>query len=85
MAHTFEIPFEGDAETIISKARTTIEKIDGSLNGDISTGDFVVPSMVGEVEGSYQVQGQNLVVTITKKPMIAPYSMIEDALRNYLA
>jgi hypothetical protein len=85
MAHTFEIPFEGNAETIISKAKTTIEKIEGSLNGDTSTGDFVVPSMVGEVEGSYQVQGQNLVVTITKKPMIAPYSMIEDALKKYLA
>jgi hypothetical protein len=85
MAHSFEVPFEGNAESIISKARTTIEKAEGTLTGDISSGDFIVPTMVGDVEGSYLVQGQNLVVSIQKKPMIAPYSMIEDALKKYLS
>ncbi len=85
MAHTFEIPFKGDADSIISKARTTIENANGSLNGDGSNGSFLVPAGIGDVEGSYTIEEQNLVVTIHKKPFIAPYSMIEDALKKYLA
>ena len=85
MAHTFEVPFHGEAENIISKAQNAIEKAEGSFKGDTSQGEFVVPAKIGDVEGSYVVENQNFVVTIHKKPFIAPYSMIEDALRKYLA
>jgi hypothetical protein len=85
MAHQFEIPFSGDAESIIKKAKTTIENAEGSLAGNAQQGEFMVPSKLGHVEGSYSINNQNLVITIHKKPIIAPYSMIEDALRKYLA
>ncbi|WP_149240299.1 hypothetical protein [Dyadobacter sp. 32] len=85
MAHTFEVPFEGEAKDIISKAKTAIEKVEGSFKGDLTEGEFLVPAKVGDVEGTYVVNQQNFVVTIHKKPFIAPYSMIEDALRKYLS
>jgi hypothetical protein len=85
MAHSFEIPFEGSAEAIIEKAKNTIAGASGTLNGSESTGEFTVPSPVGDVKGSYAVVGNLLTVTITEKPFIAPYSMIEDALRKYLS
>lgn len=85
MAHTFEIPFTGDAESIIRKAKQTIENAEGSLTGDATGGAFLVPAKIGDVEGSFTVEQQNLIVTIDKKPFFAPYSMIEDALRKYLS
>jgi hypothetical protein len=85
MAHSFEIPFEGSAEAIIDKARQTIAGAKGTLNGSPSDGQFTVPSPVGDVEGNYAIEGNLLKVTITQKPFIAPYSMIEDALRKYLS
>ena len=85
MAHTFEVPFQGGAENIIRKAQNAIEKVEGSFTGNTSQGEFVVPAKIGNVEGTYVVENQNFVVTIHKKPMIAPYSMIEDALRKYLS
>ena len=85
MIHTFEVPFKGSAESIIAKAKSTIENANGIMNGDKESGDFNIGTKVGKVEGSYLVKNQNLVVTITKKPIIAPASMIEDALRKYLA
>lgn len=85
MSHTFEIPFNGDAKSIISKAKSTLENANGSLIGNETNGDFDVNTKVGKVEGTYLVQNQNLVVTINRKPIIAPYSMIEDALRKYLS
>ena len=85
MAHTFEIPFKGDPESIINRAKSTIEKAEGTLEGNAAQGNFQVPSMIGEVKGSYTIENSNLVVTITDKPVFAPYSMIEDALKKYLA
>jgi hypothetical protein len=85
MAHTFEIPFGGEVDSLISKAKSAIEKAEGTFSGDTKNGTFLVPAKVGDVEGSYTVENQNFVVTIHKKPFIAPYSMIEDALKKYLA
>lgn len=85
MAHSFEIPFEGSAESIIEKAKQTIAGANGTLDGSTSDGTFKVASPVGDVLGNYAVAGNVLKVTITEKPFIAPYSMIEDALRKYLS
>lgn len=85
MAHSFEIPFEGTPESIIEKAKQTIAGARGTLTGSGADGQFTVPSPIGDVSGNYSVEGNTLKVTITDKPVFAPYSMIEDALRKYLS
>ena len=85
MSHTFEVPFKGDATSLINKAKTTIQKAEGSLEGNEESGNFNVPAKIGNVEGTYIVENNSMIVTIHKKPMIAPYSMIEEALRKFLA
>ena len=85
MAYSFEIPFNDDPNSIINRARNTIQGAQGTFSGDTNTGEFAVPAKIGTVEGNYAIQNNVLRVTITKKPFIAPYSMIEDALRKYLA
>ncbi|HEV7347544.1 hypothetical protein [Telluribacter sp.] len=84
MAYSFDIPFNEEAHSLISRAKSTIEGAQGSFSGDTQNGVFAVPAKVGTVEGNYAIQNNVLRVTITKKPFIAPNSMIEDALRRYL-
>jgi hypothetical protein len=85
MAYSFEIPIKDQPESLIDRAKSTIEGADGAFAGDTRTGAFAVPAKIGTVEGTYTIEDNILKVTITKKPFIAPYSMIEDALRRYLS
>lgn len=82
---TFTVPFSGDATTIVNKAKTTVEKQDGTFNGDEHSGSFHVSLMGNNVAGSYTVEGQNLTLTITDKPFFVPCSTIESFLKSKLA
>ena len=82
---TFTVPFSGDATTIVNKAKTTVEKQDGTFTGDERSGSFHVSLMGNTVAGSYIVEGQNLTLTITDKPFFVPCSTIESFLKSKLA
>jgi hypothetical protein len=85
MVHSFDIPFEGDAEQILDKARKAIESGKGSMNGDNVAGSFSLPAGISKVKGKYSVESNKLKVTITDKPIYVSIDMIESTLKKHIS
>ena len=84
-ACNFSIPFSGDPETVLRKAKSTVESQGGSFNGDLSSGNFDVSVFGNTIAGSYNVLGQNLDIVIDSKPFLIPCSTIESFLTKQLS
>jgi hypothetical protein len=85
MACNFNIPFSGQAEEILQKAKQTVESQGGQFTGDINNGSFNVSVFGNTIVGSYSVQGSVLGIIITEKPFMVPCSMIESFLTKQLS
>jgi len=81
----FTIPFSGDAEGILARARTAVEEQNGEFSGDLHSGHFSVSLFSNLVAGSYIVTGQLLHLTITHKPFLVPCSTIENFLKSRIS
>ena len=79
----FEIPVPGDLSAALARVKGSIEAEGGQFAGDATTGRFSGPTPVGTVEGTYVVQGNEVRVTITSKPIVAPCGAIEARVRKY--
>ena len=84
MACDFSLPFSGDAENVLAKARKAVEGQGGSFTGDTNAGNFHVSVFGNKIVGNYQVSGQTLQINITDKPFMVPCSAIEGFLKNQL-
>ncbi|MEO5945141.1 MAG: hypothetical protein ABIP30_09690 [Ferruginibacter sp.] len=85
MSCNFNIPFSVSAETIVSKARHTVESQGGTFNGDENSGNLNVSIFGNTIVGSYSINGQELSVIISEKPFIVPCSTIESFLTKQLS
>jgi hypothetical protein len=84
-ACNFSMPFSGEAETILNKAKAAIESQNGNFSGDATSGNFDVTVFGNTIRGSYTVSGKNLNLTITDKPFLIPCSTIESFLKSKIA
>lgn len=84
MACDFSIPFSGNPEAILAKAKSTVQSQGGQFNGDINGGDFQVSVFGNKIVGNYTVSGQTLNIQITDKPFMVPCSAIEGFLKGQL-
>ncbi len=82
---SFSIPFTGDAESILAKAKAAIESQNGDFTGDINSGNFEVSVFANSIKGYYKVNGQTLSLTITDKPFLIPCSTIESLLKSKIS
>lgn len=83
MACKFKIPFSGDAQTVLNRARTAVEGQGGTFSGDECSGNFEV-SVMGSIRGSYVVMNNELEIDINSKPMFVGCGMIENFLKSKL-
>ena len=83
-ACTFTVPFTGDAENILGKAKHLVEKNGGNFTGDINAGEFSLSVFGNSISGNYTVTGTELNMVITDKPFMIPCSMIENMLSEQL-
>lgn len=83
MIHVFTISLIGkNIATEVDNIKSAIVAKGGKFEGDISSGKF---SGSG-VEGYYSVlPGDQFEITITKKPFIAPMSLVESKIRSYFS
>ncbi|GHO49121.1 hypothetical protein [Ktedonospora formicarum] len=79
MAKTFDVSFSGEPESAFQRAKHAADAAGATLRGDEKSGTF---SGKG-VEGRYDVSGQTVHVTITKKPVIVSDSAVESRLREF--
>lgn len=79
MAKTFDIPFSGDAASLLQHAKKSAAEAKATLTGDTKQGNF---SGKG-IEGHYEVSGNTVHVTINKKPIVVADSVIEAQLKKF--
>ena len=79
MTKTFEIPLNADAEAVVAQAKITAERQGAEFAGDRFAGRF----SGNGVEGSYEISGDVAIVTIDSKPDVAPWPLVEQAIRGF--
>lgn len=84
-ACSFTIPFTGDADIILDKAKSAVEKQSGNFTGDLNGGQFDVSIFGQGIIGGYTVSNGNLNIVITEKPFMVPCNAIENFLKSQIA
>jgi len=81
----------GPAEGIVKAAADAIRThrvgdlvATGTFEGDVRAGVFTVPTLVGDVGGSYRIDGSTVHITISHKPLLVPYASIIEAIDRFL-
>jgi hypothetical protein len=78
---TFSINTNKDPETLVQEAKKVAEENNATFRGDTNSGSF---SGRG-VEGSYEVEGRTVTVTITDKPTLASWSKVESKVKEFFS
>ena len=76
---TFSINTNKDPQTLVQEARQVAEENKATFKGDANSGSF---SGRG-VEGSYEVEGNTVTITITDKPKLASWSKVESKVKEF--
>jgi hypothetical protein len=84
-ACNFSIPFSGNAEAILAKAKAALEGQNGNFDGDAHSGSFEVSVFANLIKGNYQVEGNVLKLEIFNKPFLVPCSTIEIFLKSKIS
>ena len=77
----FSIPFTGTADDLVTKLNNAITAQGGSFDPVNKT--FSVPTPVGTISGTYDINGNSLDVVITHKPIVLSCSKIENYIKNF--
>ncbi len=83
-ACNFSIPFSGSPGEILGRAEAAIHDQGGHFRGDDTSGAFKLTVLGSDITGSYNISGQELIVTIDSKPFMIPCSTIQSYLTKYL-
>lgn len=84
MSCTINLPFTGDAGTIVNKAKSAVEGQGGTFTGDNQAGSFSLSAMGSTIAGFYTVEGNKLNLLVTDKPFFVSCGMIESMLKSKL-
>lgn len=80
----FRIPFSGDAESLMVRARQEIVRAGGAFDGNAMQGSFRAKTPLGSIEGSYQVVGEEISLVINKKPFLLSCNRIQKELTEVM-
>ena len=84
-ACNFSIPFSGSPSEILNRAQAAIRDQGGRFLGDENSGSFELTVLGSSIRGGYQINNQELNVTIDDKPFMIPCSTIESYLSKHLS
>jgi uncharacterized protein (DUF697 family) len=79
MSRVIEVSFTGDSQAVVDKAKAAAQRHGAEFSGDRFAGRF----SGNGIEGHYRFAGQVVVVTIENKPEVAPWPMVETAIRGF--
>jgi len=80
---SFTVQYPGDKSELLNKIKSTVGS-QGQLEGDDSLGVFEGSTPVGKIEGSYRINGDDITITIDKKPFLVSESRIQDEFEKAL-
>ena len=81
MAKSFIIDFKEDLDNLLSKAKQFAEANKANFHGDHRSGRF----WGNGIEGEYKIQSSIIAVTITRKPLLAPWSIVESEITRFFS
>lgn len=80
----FRVQIDDDIKAVLNKVRSQIKSAGGKFDGDTESGTFSGDvSMMGSFRGEYEVDGDAVTITITKKPFTVPCHSIQLKIREY--
>ena len=84
MAHSFTVTLQQDIATVLKHVESWITESGGTFQGDTGKGAFQGHTVAGLIKGEYcSLSDKEIQITITGKPFIVPYGMIETEIRKY--
>ncbi|WP_294822516.1 hypothetical protein [uncultured Flavobacterium sp.] len=83
MASQFTVSYSGDKSQLLNKIKNTVGD-KGKVAGNEQQGNFEGETPVGSFAGSYTIDGDNINITITKKPFLVSTGMIKDEFEKAL-
>lgn len=81
---SFSIDISDTPEELIRKAKAGITQANGSFDGDTNQGSFRVPTPLGAISGTYEMEASAISIAIQNKPMLLSCSRIESELRKFM-
>ena len=78
MARTFSVHTMSDRPSLLARARRVARENGARLVGDERSGRF----SHGMFGGEYRMEGQTVIVTVTDKHRLLPWSFLESRLRE---
>ena len=86
MAHCFTVKLNDEISLILTRLESQAQSFDGRIEGTAESGSFRGKSFLGPVTGEYSaISNREVRITITHKPFIVPYSLIEFEIKKYFA
>jgi len=84
MSHVFTVKLNDEIPSVLKRVEEEISGSGGSFKGDPEKGSFDGKSILGDIRGEYCcVSGNEIIITITHKPFLVPYHVIESEIRKY--
>lgn len=83
MNNTFTVNYPGDKGQLLGKIKNMIGS-KGHLSGDEERGNFEGSTPIGSFQGSYSISGNDITITIDKKPFLVSNSRIKDEFEKAL-
>jgi hypothetical protein len=80
----FSLPVQGDPLSLLQRAEHEITSKGGAFTGNDAQGSFRAKTPIGSIEGAYTVDGQQIILNITKKPFLLSCNKIERELRSLM-
>lgn len=83
MDNQFTLQYPGDKGDLLAKIKNTIGD-KGRLAGNEQQGSFEGSTIIGSFQGSYAIAGDDITVTINKKPLFLSHSKIKEEFEKAL-
>jgi hypothetical protein len=83
MDNQFTVKYPGDKSQLLDKIRNTVGT-KGNLNGNEQQGQFEGSTPIGSFEGSYTIDGDDITITIGKKPFLVSHGRIKEEFEKAL-
>jgi len=86
MSHSFTLQIRDEMTSVLEKIESEIVSNGGRFQGNSGNGSFDVKSPLGTIKGEYCCISDNEIkITITDKPFILGYSIIEAEVKEYFS
>jgi hypothetical protein len=83
MANQFTVSYPGNKTDLLNKIKNTVGN-KGNLAGDEQHGNFEGDTLLGKFEGSYAIDGDDITITIHKKPFLVSNGKIQEEFEKAL-